>query len=86
MSFLKFAIKSAFWSTVIIGSGYAIMISVVPNEDQLRAEINKHRELRGQEPLSVDKKVDGINKVFKKQMEAIRENANSGRPVWDVKL
>jgi hypothetical protein len=80
MSFLKFAVKSAFWSTIIIGGGYALMVAVVPPEDKLRDQINKYREMRGQEPVRVDKE------VYRKQMEAILENARSDRPIWDVKL
>jgi hypothetical protein len=79
MSF-KFLIKSTFYSTLIIGGGYALMVAIMPTEEQLRQDINKYRALRGEGPVENDKS------VYRKQMQAIIENAKSDRPIWDVKL
>ena len=46
----------------------------------MKQRITHYKKLRGEEDVAVDKS------IYRKQMKAIRENANSDRPIWDVKF
>ena len=72
---LRFLVKSTISSTIIVGGGYLLMQSVMPNEQDLRRTIEEKRPVP-----KVDKE------VYHAQMRAIMENAKSDRPIWDVKF
>lgn len=78
-------IKSIFYSTLIIGiaanlgGGYALMVLTTPNREMLRLQLERDGLLS-----SKDQKEREENN--KKLMRIIMENANSDRPVWDVRF
>ncbi len=55
-------------------------VAVTPSEEELKKRLAHHNKLRGVENVSVDRS------IYRKQMEAIMENAKSDRPIWDVKF
>ena len=46
----------------------------------MKKRLAHYKRLRGEENVVVDKS------IYKKQMEAIMENAKSDRPIWDVRF
>ncbi len=53
---------------------------MTPTEEEMKQRVTHYKKLRGEEDVAVDKS------IYRKQMKAIRENANSDRPIWDVKF
>ncbi|KAI9145238.1 hypothetical protein BKA69DRAFT_1121646 [Paraphysoderma sedebokerense] len=71
--------KGLLAGTVIMAVGYGLMVYTVPTESALKEKIPPHLLNASAESINESKEK---NRML---MKTIFENANSDRPIWDVK-
>ncbi|KAJ3005345.1 hypothetical protein HKX48_000731 [Thoreauomyces humboldtii] len=77
-SYLTFIVKSTLYSTLIIGSGYLLLKATVPSPEQMALRLKEAG--RGNSFTTQDER-QRAEDFYK----ALKENAESDRPIWDVR-
>jgi hypothetical protein len=77
VTFSQFLVKSTFYATIIIGTGYGLMINIVPTEEQLLKTIQENDRKRGDAIQTFKHKESN-----KKMIQDIIRNSKLDRPIW----
>jgi uncharacterized membrane protein YgaE (UPF0421/DUF939 family) len=78
-SFTTFLLKSTFYSTVVIGIGYGLMVNIVPTEEELLKSIKENKYRKWDEKEMLENKENN-----KRMIQNIIENSKKNRPIWKV--
>ncbi|KAJ3190092.1 hypothetical protein HDU85_000383 [Gaertneriomyces sp. JEL0708] len=76
-SYLTFIVKSVVYSTGIIGGGWLLLKATVPSNEEMK----KILEENGRVPSDMSAE----QRRMKKFAAMLKENAESDRPIWDIK-